>query len=199
MNIAELRKTVGKNKKIPAKYEDVILEALAAYPELKNTHIVFKLKKKHPVPYGTVPLLSSLLQKPANRVYHISILEESKPPEEQVLLRNLSRGLQLSVLAHELIHVMQFQACSRLRLLSYFLSYPIPAFQRRLERDADERTIERGFGEELLAYARYVRSVPGYVEKRKAVNENYLKPQEILDYMTKLEAERGEQARRQGS
>lgn len=199
MNTTELRKTAGKNKEIPAKYEDVILEALAGYPELKDTHIVFKLKKHHPVPYGTVPLLSSLFQKPANRVFHIAILEESKPPEEQVLFRNLSRTSQLGVIAHELVNVVQFQECSRLRLLSYFLSYPTPAFQRKLERDADRRTIEHGFGEELLTHARYIRSVPGYVEQRKAINENYLKPQEILDYMTKLEAKGQKQMRRQES
>ena len=199
MNTTELKNTVGKNKEIPAKYEKVILEALAGYPELKDTHIVFKLKKQHPVPYGTVPLLGSLFQKPENRVYHIAILEESKPPEEQVLFRNLSYPMQLGVIAHELVHVIQFQECSRLRLLRYFLSYPTPAFQRRLERDADKRTIEHGFGEELLTHARYIRSVPGYVEQRKAINENYLKPQEILDYMTKLKAKRPGQHRRQKS
>ncbi|MCW3076695.1 MAG: hypothetical protein JWO32_1304 [Bacteroidetes bacterium] len=175
--------TIKMNKVIPLQYEKPILTALAAYPELTSTHIHFKLTDKHPVPYGTTPTLGSLFKPPHKRIYYITLLEESQPPELAALFKNLSFEAQVAVIAHELVHVVQFNSCSAANLLKTMLMYPLPAFKKKLERGADTGAIEHGFGSALYSHAVHLRSIPGYEEKRPEINKYYLKPGEILELL----------------
>jgi hypothetical protein len=172
---------------IPEKYEAVILEVLAAYPELHDAHIHFILKRNHSVPYGTVPTAASIFRKPENRVYHISLLEQAEPPTKYVLFDYLTPEMQKGVIAHELIHVLQFRKCSRKKLVKRMLAFSRQSTRRKLERAADKGAIERGFGEELYQHAVYIRSVPGYVEKRPSINTDYMLPHEIREYINVYE------------
>jgi len=178
------------NKVIPSKYREVILEVLESYPELRDTYIRFCLKKHHTVPYGTTPDLSSVFRKAEKRSFTVTIQEEAKPPTEHVLFRNLTRDMQKGVLAHELIHVLQYQARSGTGLLKLICGMARKSMQRRIEKEADRGAVERGFGRELYEHAVHLRSVPGYVQLRPAIHRNYLEPEEILDYMNALEKER---------
>lgn len=166
-------------KNIPAEQETVIREVLRAFPELDHTSIEFIQKPRHAVPYGTTPNPSTWLSRPDKRRYTIVIQGEAKPPIEQVLFKNLSESLQRSVVAHELSHVVQFNSMSRTKLLKTLLTYSMPSVKRKLERGADEGAITHGYGEELLAYALYVRLIPGYTWERKTVLRDYLSPDEI--------------------
>lgn len=187
MDTAVLRKTFGNNKRMPACYERVILEALSHYPELVDVRIHFVSRRRHPVPYGTTPGIASVFQSPSHRMYTITLLEEAEPPEEQVLFKHLTYDMQLGVIGHELVHVLQFMYCDRIQLLKTLMLYPVPSFQKRIERSADIGAIEHGFGKELHEHAVYIRSVPGYVEQRKAILENYLSPEEILEHIERVE------------
>lgn len=140
------------------------------------------------MPYSTTPGFAGVLKAPVNRVYTISILEEAEPPLEQALFRHLSHEMQLGVIGHELVHVLQFMYCDRLELLKTLVLYAEPSFQKRIERGADIGAIEHGFGKELHKHAVYIRSIPGYVEQRKAIVENYLSPEEILEHIERVEA-----------
>jgi hypothetical protein len=170
-----------KHKTIPACYEESILPALLSYPELSEIRIHFKLTKKHPVPYGTTPTFLSLFRSPANRTYYITLLEEAEEPERSALFRNLHPDARTAVIAHELVHVVQFNRCSAGALLKIMLMYPFPAFKRKIERGADLGAIEHGFGEGLYKHAVYLRSIPGYLLMRPELNKYYLKPDEILE------------------
>jgi hypothetical protein len=178
-----LRKEFSRNKEIPAEYEKEILAALSHYPELKDTKIKFKLTNHHPVPYGTTPSLDSVFKSPSDRRYTISILEKAKEPEESALVCNLPFEARIGVIGHELAHVAQFQSCSRFGLASLLASYAIPFFRKRIEKGADKRTIFHGLGKELLMHAIFIRGIPGYVQQRKELNRNYLKPFEIKKYL----------------
>jgi hypothetical protein len=174
------------NKIIPSKYHDVILEVLEAYPELQGICIRFCLKDKHPVPYGTTPDLSSVLRKPERRSYTVTIREKATGPTEQVLFRNLTHEMQKGVIAHELIHVLQYQSRSGIGVLKLICGMVKSSVQRQMEQEADRGAVERGFGRELHAHAVHMRSVPGYPQMRPAVHRNYMEPEEILDYMQAL-------------
>jgi hypothetical protein len=176
-----LKKEFGKNKEIPPAYEEVILRALSHYPELKETHIKFQLKDKHPVPYGTTPTIGSVLKAGKNRSYVISLLEEADLPTRQVLFKNLPEEGQRAVIGHELGHVLQFVKSSPAGLLKKALQYVHMNSRRDVERGADIQAIEHGLGFELYVHAVYIRKVPGYVQQRKEIETDYLKPQEILD------------------
>ena len=147
---------------------------------------MFRLKKRHPVPYGTTPALRTILSAPEHREYIVSILEEAKGPEEAVLIRNISFKSQVGVFGHELAHVLQYSSCNDFNLIKLLIFHSLPVFQRRMERAADLGVILHGLEDELLKHALYIRSVPGYVENRKGIVDNCLSPREIESYMKKL-------------
>lgn len=185
--ILDLKKQFGINKVIPAKYEIAILSALSAFPELKTTRIHFKLTNHHSVPYGTTPTFASLFKPAHKRIYYVTLLEEAKEPERGALFRNLPHEAQVAVIAHELTHVVQFNSQSVPVLLKTMLLYPVPFFKKIIERGADKGAIEHGYGRELYKHAVYLRNIPGYVEKRPAIDKYYLKPYEILEIIKKRE------------
>ena len=169
-----------RNKRIPGKYMAVILEALMHYPELHDTRIDFRLTYSGKIPYGTRPSVFTLFKQPRRRKYIITLLEDATGPMEMALFKNMSRTAQLGVIGHELNHVVQFKSRTTKQLLRLLLSYSIPYFKKRIERNADIATIEHGLGRELYVHAVYIRCIPGYTEQRKDINKYYLKPQEIL-------------------
>jgi hypothetical protein len=185
-DLRALRSEFGRYKNIPEKYEDVILTALSHFPELKETRINFLLKRKHPVPYGTSPSLKTIFSAPQDREYDLSILEHADPPMFYSLFKNLTRESQLGVLAHELSHVVLYNSCNRSELVKFLMMYPFPEFKRKIEQTADMQAIIHGFGKELLEHAIYIRCIPGYVEEREEINENYLKPSQILSYLPEI-------------
>jgi hypothetical protein len=179
--------TQPKNKKIPAKYREVVLEALSYYPELRETHIDVVLKNKHPVPYGTTPSIKSLLIPGAPRKYIITLREEAPEPIYQALFKNLPRECQVAVIGHELGHVIQYEKRSVAELMKLSVQLLTEEKKRKVERGADIKAIEHGLGKELYAHAVYIRNIKGYVEKRKEIELYYLKPHEILQGVSEKE------------
>ncbi|MCD6017026.1 MAG: hypothetical protein K0S53_147 [Bacteroidetes bacterium] len=174
------------NKIIPLQYKEPIMTALSSYPELEDCRIHFKLTNKHSVPYGTAPTFSSLFKKTREREYTVTLLEEASEPDNSALFKNLSLDKQEAVIAHELFHVLQFQNATGPRLLTLMLLYPLPSFKRKIERAADSGAIDRGYGSGLYNHAVYLRSIPGYVQKRPEIEKYYLQPNEIILYNEKI-------------
>lgn len=177
------RQKFGRNKDIVKKYETEILTVLSHYPELRHTHIRFMLALHAEVPYGTKPSFASCFKASKNRVYTVTILEHAAYPESEALMKHLSQSMRMGVLAHELAHVVQFERCNPLRLLQTLTNFAFAASRREIERGADKGAIRHGFGRGLLEHARYIRSIPGYVEQRPRLNQDYLLPQEIDYYL----------------
>jgi hypothetical protein len=176
-----LRKEHGVNKTIPPAYEEVILKVLSHYPELKDVHITFKLADKHPIPYSTMPALKTVFREGKKRKYIISILEEADLPVRQALFKNLPAEAQMAVIAHELGHVLQFIDHSPAKLVKTAFMNSNVYDRRDLKREADLHAIKHGLGFELYVHSMFIRKIPGYVQLRKEIDTDYLKPQEILD------------------
>jgi hypothetical protein len=174
----EYLKEFGRKKEIPLKYETEILVVLSRYPELKDVCISFELTDQASVPYGTKPLLRHCIGSKKNRKYIISLLEKADVPEKAALFKNLTSRMRMGVIAHELMHVIQYHF-GRLSLIKTCALFIMEASRRKLERAADTGAIEHGFGEELLEHALYIRSIPGYTDKRPAICKDYLQPSEI--------------------
>ncbi|HLG02860.1 MAG TPA: M48 family metalloprotease [Bacteroidia bacterium] len=181
----DLKVEFGRNKVIPLKYEKVILRALAHYPELKDVSIEFRLMNKSVAPYGSKPTFNSFFRRPEKRTYIVGILEKAKFPTNEALLKNLPENAQEGAIGHELAHIVQFHSRNSLRLIRMALLYTIPKIKKRIERSADLRTINHGLGKQLREHALFIRKIPGYVEKRKEINRNYLKPYEIAELLRK--------------
>lgn len=176
----------GKKKIIPVKYSSSILQALKFYPELTDVHIHFKIIHKGSVPYSTQPTFASLFKPKTKRKYVVTILEEAKGPMYSALLKNLPEDEQIAVIAHELVHVIQFHICNVVQLLKTVITYPLPVFKKQMERDADKGAIEHFQGKGLYKHAVHIRSIPGYTKQRPDINKYYLKPAEILDYLHQI-------------
>lgn len=173
----------SRNKEIPKRYEYEILIALSHYPELRDTQINFSLAVHASVPYGTKPTFASCFTLKSKRVYTITILESADYPESQALMKSLTRPMRIGVLGHELAHVKQFQNCNPFSLLKTLAYFMVSSKRRKMERSADKTAIAHGLGEELLEHALYIRSIPGYLQKRPRLNEEYLLPSEIEYYL----------------
>jgi len=185
--LQKLRKEFGVNKQIPAAYEALILRVLSFYPELKRTHIRFRFKKKCPVPYGTKPAFLSVFKGKSKRIYVMTFRTEAKPPTLQALFHNLPEEAQRAVVAHELGHVLQYESMALGELLGVALKLALSSsFRSKFESTADRLAIEHGLGKELFVHATHIRNIPGYLEKRKSLDKNYLTPKEILRYITVL-------------
>jgi hypothetical protein len=128
MSNNEIQNNWGMNKVIPDKYAKPILTALSHYPELKYARIFFKLTDQHPVPYGTTPTFLSLFRRSAKRTYYITLLEKSNGPEEAALYKNLPYEGQVAVIAHELMHVLQFIYCRVSDLFIVMVLCRLPLF-----------------------------------------------------------------------
>ncbi len=178
--LLNLKKDVGFNKRVPAKYQEAILTALAFFPELRKIEIHFRLTDNLPVPCSTGPDMSTVLKPPAQRRYHVTILEKAKEPLKSALFMHLSHECRVGVIAHELGHILKFNSCDTASLLRTLAAFPLPFFKRKLEQGADLTAIEHGLGPELYKHALYVRSIPGYIEKRPEVERYHLGPEAIL-------------------
>jgi hypothetical protein len=173
------------NKTFPARYKALMLGVLEQFPDLQTTHIRFEIKKHYPVPYGTRPKLSAVFRKPEKRVYIVTILEQAKPPVEHVLFDRLTDEMRRGVIAHELMHVVQFQS-KRTRKEFFLFLLSFRRKHRAIERAADKGAIERGYGDGLREHALFIRQVPGYVEQRPGIETDYMHPDEILAYQRSL-------------
>lgn len=176
--IAQDFKKYGINKEIPQKYEKEILIALSRYPELRSVHIKFMLVDTAPALYHTKPVLASCFSAKKNRHYVISILERAHYPESEALFEKLTERMRIGVIGHELYHVVQYHF-GRFSLIKTFLHFLIFGLRRKLERAADRGAIQHGLGKQLLEHSRYIRSIPGYLQKRPSIHTDYLKPSEI--------------------
>ncbi|SUX48720.1 hypothetical protein [Chryseobacterium indoltheticum] len=67
---------------------------------------------------------------------------------------NLNKKALIGVLAHELVHMSEYQKSPIKDLLRRFL-YNIPFYRTKLERNIDLEVIQRGLGEYLLEFLEY--------------------------------------------
>lgn len=176
--IAQDFKKYGTNKEIPQKYEKEILIALSRYPELRKVRIKFVLVDTAPSLYYTKPVLASCFSAKKNRQYVISILERASYPESEALFEKLTERMRIGVIGHELYHVVQYHI-GRFSLIKTCIHSLIFGLRRKLGRAADKGAIQHGFGKQLLEHSRYIRSIPGYLQKRPSIQTDHLKPSEI--------------------
>src|SRR6187397_2486327 len=80
-------KEFGTKKEIPQQYEKPILTALSYFPELKEVHIVFKIKKAY-TPLTTRPDFAGVFQRKDHRTYIITISDQTIDTLTPLLFQN---------------------------------------------------------------------------------------------------------------
>ena len=180
------------NKKIPAQYQKPILTALSYFPELRNVHIIFKIKKQFSG-LTTKPNVAGIFKRKDHRTYIIAISNQTIDTLKPMLFENLTFEQQVGVIGHELSHVVDFNNKNFLQTLGLGIGHLSRRYIDRMEFNTDRICIRHGLGSYLLAYSRHVRDVmhvhnwrgSDFVNKGNGNGryERYMNPDTIERYM----------------
>jgi len=182
---SELKNEFAKNKRYPPQFERQILIALSYYPELKNTPIHFRVKKRH-TPLTTRATWKGLPEKKTRRHFVIIISNETEAMLTPLLFKNLSFNAQIGVMGHELGHVADFSSMTTLQILRHVTRCISSKYIDRFEYRTDSICIAHGLGYQLLEWSKYIRKTmhsenwegPDYVHEPMA-RERYMNPSTI--------------------
>jgi hypothetical protein len=186
----------GNKKEIPKQFEKPILTALSYFPELKNVHIVFKIKKAR-TGLATKPDFAGVFQRKDHRTYIITISNETIDTLKPLLLQNLTFEQQVGVIGHELSHVVDFNSKNFPQTIGVGISHVSKPYLDKMEYNTDRICIQHGLGKYLLAYSKHVREVmhvhnwrgSDYVNKGNGNGkyERYMNPDTIEKTMKEME------------
>ena len=185
------------NKKVPKEIEKQALLALSFYPELKDTKIIFRLKKRN-TPLTSRPRITSVFRGKKRRAYVITISTQSKDYLSPILFSKLPYNAQVGVLGHEIGHIIYYKEKSSFQLIGLSFKLFNSDFVDSFEFNTDQRTIEHGLGYQLLDWSIFVRKALGVIEWKGAsedlqagnlpeAKQRYMNPPTIKNQIQNLE------------
>lgn len=181
----------GINKEIPGQFKKSILTALSHFPELKDVHIIFRIRKQY-TPLTTKPDLESIFKRKNLRTYVITISDQTVDTLTHLLYKNLSFEEQVGVMGHELSHVVDFNSKNFPQTIALGVGHISKKFLDRMEYNTDRICIEHGLGKYLQAYSVHVREAMhvhtwrgvDFVMHNDQKHERYMNPDTIEKYMS---------------
>jgi len=182
--------SLAHNKEIPAEFERPILTALSYFPELKDTHIIFRIKKAY-TPLTTKPDFTSVFKRKGHRTYVITISNETADTLTRLLFQNLSFEEQVGVMGHELSHVVDFNSKNFPQSVGNGIGHISKKYLDKMEFNTDHICIMHGLGKYLEAYSMHVRQAMhvhnwrgvDFVNEKNESHERYMNPDTIAKYM----------------
>jgi hypothetical protein len=182
----ELKKEFGNNKVYPPQFEKQILIALSYYPELKNSPILFRIRKRH-TGLNTRATWAGVFQSSRKRHFVITISDSTENALMPVLFKNLPFNAQVGVMGHELAHAVDFFHMTTRQIILHALKNVSAKYIDRFEFNTDAICIAHGLGYQLLEWSSYVRKKmnretwrgPDYIH-RPMTKERYMNPATIL-------------------
>lgn len=182
----------GNNKEIPEQYKKPILTALSYFPELKNVHIIFRIRKAY-TPLTTKPDFAGVFKRKDHRTYIITISNQTIDTLKRLLFQNLTFEEQVGVMGHELSHVVDFNSKNFPQTVSVGIGHLSKKYIDKMEFNTDRICVMHGLGEYLIAYSKHVRETMhvhnwrgvDYVNKGNGngQHERYMNPDTIEKYM----------------
>lgn len=181
------------NKTIPESIRASVLTALSYYPELRDSRVVFRLKKRK-TPLTSRPRISSIFRKKKNRTYVITISIKSNERLEPILFQNLPYNAQIGVIGHELGHIVEYNSKHSFQILGLSFKILNPKFVNSFEFNTDRVAIEHGLGYQLKDWSVFVRKALKITEWQGAskdvdagnainVDQRYMNPETIQKYI----------------
>jgi len=158
-------------KSFPDIVRNSALIALSFYPELKETKIIFRLRKQL-TPLSSRLQYTSVLRKRGNRVYVVTISRSSNSRFEPINFIKLPFNAQIGVIGHELAHISYFNRKSIPELVGLLFKKINTKFVDHYEFNTDSTCIYHGLGYQLCDWSQYVRTSLK-IEEWKGINANY--------------------------
>jgi hypothetical protein len=182
----ELKKEFGNNKDYPPQFEKQILIALSYYPELKNSPILFRIRKRHGG-LNTRATWPGIFELPRKRHFVITISDSTEEMLMSMLFKNLPFNAQVGVMGHELAHAADFFTMTTKQIILHALKNVSAKYIDRFEYNTDAICIAHGLGYQLLEWSSYVRKKmnretwrgPDYIH-RPMTKERYMNPDTII-------------------
>ena len=176
----------AENKQLPPGYERETLEALSHFPELKDVHITFKIKKSFAT-LKTRPTFFSMFMPKGHRSYIITISNKTTAKLMPLMFEHLSNEARTGVIGHELSHVLDFSKKNDWQCLRMAIGHLSPRYLDRFEYNTDMICIQHGLGKDLEAWSSYIRKTmhtvfwrgADYVYKGDSKYERYMNPATI--------------------
>ncbi len=176
----------------PVSIRRQVAMALSYYPELRTTTIAFKFKKN--IRKSTMlaqPTLQSLFRQRKKREYVILISERFKISGRQFLTKDVSEGILIGWLGHELGHLMDYKDRGILNLIWFGIQYFFSgSYIKEAERAADTYAVASGMGNYILDTKNFIldhAEIPQ--EYKDRIKRFYLSPEEIMAMVAKADAE----------
>lgn len=193
----QLKQAYGRHKKIPARYEKEILLTLSYFPDLKNTHIRFKLRKNG-LGLSSRPAWGSVIIPRKWRHYIVNIGDDAAATGKWagLVFGKANANAQVGVLGHELTHIMNFNRAGAWKMLRFGWGHLSKRYMDRFEYNTDSLCILQGLGYQLLAWHIYLAKSLGIADPENAPDpfygdfghERYMSPASIRRVMRKTPA-----------
>lgn len=177
------------NKIIPDSILKEVRIALSFYPELKDTPIEFRFKKKIQKSFMQAqPQFSGLVKKRGNRSYFVFISESFHIENEEFEISEIPSDVLIGWIGHELGHIMDYQQRTGFNMIAFGIRYlTSKRFIQEAERSADTFAVNHGMGDYILATKDFILNHSHLSEVYKdRIKRLYLSPEEILDLVEEL-------------
>ena len=182
----QLKKEFGRNKDYPAEFEKQILIALSFYPELKNSPIHIRIKKRH-TGLNTRPTIAGAFEPGKKRHFVITMSDTTEDVLMPLMFKNLPFNAQVGVMGHELAHAADFFQMTTKQIITHVIRNISATYIDRFEFNTDAICIAHGLGYQLYDWSSLVRQKMNktnwrgsdYVH-RDMNKERYMNPETIL-------------------
>ncbi len=182
----ELKNEFGHQKQYPLQFEKQVLLALSFYPELKNTSILFRIRKRHAA-LNTRATWLGVIESHRKRHFVITISDSTEDMLMPMLFKNQSFNAQVGVMGHELAHVTDFLKMSTGQIIAHAIKNVSAKYIDRFEYNTDAICIAHGLGYQLLEWSSFIRKKmsrenwrgPDFTH-RPMLKERYMNPSTIM-------------------
>lgn len=175
--------TINAQHKAPEVIKSEVEKALSHYPELNETPISFKFKKKiNKSTMRAQPKFWSLFKNKKKRSYVVLISERIKISDTVFLTKDIPQDILVGWLGHELGHIMDYKNRSSLNLIGFGFKYVFSGnYIKEAERVADTFAVSHGMADYILKTKAFILDNADIEEKYKErIRKYYLSPEEIM-------------------
>lgn len=172
-----------EKQKIPANIKQKVQVALEYYPQLKDIHIEFKIKKN--IKKSTMqarPTFDSFFKSKKDRKFLILISKKFKISEREFSTLDIPDAVFIGWIGHELGHIMDYQNRSKLNLIWFGVKYLFSENHIiEAERAADSFAVKHKMEDYILKTKDFILNHAEISEVYKnRMKRYYLSPEEIM-------------------
>ncbi|WP_317040883.1 M48 family metalloprotease [Salegentibacter echinorum] len=181
-----------ENKIVPDEIWRETFIALSHYPELKDTPIEFKFKKKIKKSFMQAqPKVATLLKNKKNRSYYVLISEKVVIDDQVFEVKNAPSDVLIGWIGHELGHIMDYRERSSANMLWFGIKYLTSKnYIKEAERAADTYAVNHGLGKYIIATKDFILNNANLADSYKnRIKRLYLSQEEIMVLVDELNEE----------